>query len=86
MCATSIAAVFIATFDFHVVVPPTSLFVQAFLVLFFSKLYTNFAGRFQQDSAAFITTMSNLLSCFLSGIGPLKHLFLLVSSSLVIIH
>lgn len=53
------------------------------LLLFCSS---NFAGRFQQDSATFIRAMSNVFPCFLSGTGPLKHLFLSVSPSLLIIH
>lgn len=53
------------------------------LLLFCSS---KFAGIFQQGSATFIRTMSNVFSCFLSGTGPLKHLFLSVSLSLLIVH
>lgn len=77
MCAPNIVALFITTFDFHIIVPPTSVFVQAFLLLLFcSKFWSNFARRLQQDSAAFVTVVSCLFSCFLSGLGPVEHLFL----------
>jgi len=50
---------------------------------FGSKSFSSFARRFQRGSAAFVTSVSNLFSHFLSGIGPLEHLFLSVLSSLV---